>query len=119
MLIEEGKDYKVYIRGDSKIYKSPEAHYIFDMRNGFTYMWGKTPNEDPLKFPTPNILDIEITTKCTGLCGTCYKCNLPDGENMSFDTFKAKAAFCERFGYDPYEKFIKGEVFENQVERVE
>lgn len=88
MLIEEGKDYKVYIRGDSKIYKSPEAHYIFDMRNGFTYIWGKTPGEDPLKFPTPNILDIEITTKCTGLCGTCYKCNLPDGENMSFDTFK-------------------------------
>ena len=38
---------------------------------------------------------------------------------LSFDTFKAKAAFCERFGYDPYEKFIKGEVFENQVERVE
>ena len=38
---------------------------------------------------------------------------------LSFDTYKAKAAFCERFGYDPYEKFIKGEVFENQVERVE
>lgn len=38
---------------------------------------------------------------------------------LSFDTFKAKAAFCERFGYDPYIKFIKGEVFDNQVERVE
>lgn len=38
---------------------------------------------------------------------------------LSFDTFEAKAAFCERFGYDPYQKFIKGEVFSEQVERVE
>ncbi|WP_346712397.1 ParB/RepB/Spo0J family partition protein [Phocaeicola plebeius] len=38
---------------------------------------------------------------------------------LSFDTWEAKAAFCERFGYDPYQKFIKGEVFDNQVERVE
>lgn len=38
---------------------------------------------------------------------------------LSFDTFVAKAAFCERFGYDPYAKFIKGEVFDEQVERIE
>ena len=38
---------------------------------------------------------------------------------LSFDTFEAKAAFCERFGYDPYSKFIKGEVFDEQVERIE
>lgn len=38
---------------------------------------------------------------------------------LSFDTFKAKAAFCERFGYNAYDKFIKGEVFENQVERID
>lgn len=38
---------------------------------------------------------------------------------LSFDTFKAKAAFCERFGYDPYAKFIKGEVFDEQIERIE
>lgn len=38
---------------------------------------------------------------------------------LSFDTWEAKAAFCERFGYDPYQKFIKGEVFSEQVERVE
>ncbi len=35
---------------------------------------------------------------------------------LSFDTFEAKAAFCERFGYDPYMKFIKGEVFDSQIE---
>lgn len=38
---------------------------------------------------------------------------------LSFDTFEAKAAFCERFGYDPYSKFIKGEVFDEQIERIE
>lgn len=38
---------------------------------------------------------------------------------LSFDSFKAKADFCERFGYDPYMKIIKGEVFDEQVERVE
>lgn len=38
---------------------------------------------------------------------------------LSFDTWEAKAAFCRRFGYDPYDKFLKGEVFDSQVERVE
>ena len=38
---------------------------------------------------------------------------------LSFDTFEAKAAFCERFGYDPYMKIIKGEVFDEQIERIE
>ena len=38
---------------------------------------------------------------------------------LSFDTYEAKAAFCERFGYDPDMKFIKGEVFSDQVERVD
>lgn len=38
---------------------------------------------------------------------------------ITFDTFAAKAAFCERFDYPPEMKFIKGEVFSEQVERVE
>lgn len=38
---------------------------------------------------------------------------------LSFTDFKAKAAFMERFGYSPYEKIIKGEVFDSQVERVD
>lgn len=36
---------------------------------------------------------------------------------LSFDTFEAKAAFCERFGYDPCMKFIKGEQFDSICER--
>lgn len=38
---------------------------------------------------------------------------------LSFDTYEAKAAFCTRFGYDADMKFIKGEVFSDQVERIE
>lgn len=37
---------------------------------------------------------------------------------LSFDTWEAKANFCRRFGYDPYDKFLKGEVFDEMVERV-
>ena len=37
---------------------------------------------------------------------------------LSFDTWEAKAAFCERFGYDPYMKFIKGEQFDSICERI-
>ena len=38
---------------------------------------------------------------------------------LSFDTYEAKTAFCERFGYDPDMKFIKGEVFDEQIERID
>lgn len=38
---------------------------------------------------------------------------------LSFSTFQAKAAFMARFGYDAYDKFIKGEEFSDQIERVE
>lgn len=37
---------------------------------------------------------------------------------LSFDTWEAKSAFCERFGYDPYQKFIKGEQFDSICERI-
>lgn len=37
---------------------------------------------------------------------------------LSFDTWEAKADFCERFGYDPNMKFIKGEQFDSICERI-
>lgn len=36
---------------------------------------------------------------------------------LSFDTYQAKAAFMERFGYEPDMKFIKGEQFDSICER--
>ena len=38
---------------------------------------------------------------------------------LSFDNYATKAAFMERFGYGSDEKFIKGEAFSEQVERVD
>lgn len=37
---------------------------------------------------------------------------------LSFDTFDAKAEFCERFGINPYDKFFKGETFGDMCEVV-
>ena len=38
---------------------------------------------------------------------------------LSFTDFKAKSAFMERFGFSPYEKIVKGELFDEMVERVD
>lgn len=38
---------------------------------------------------------------------------------ISFDSYEAKADFMERFGFEPSEKFIKGEVFDEMIERIE
>ena len=37
---------------------------------------------------------------------------------LSFSSFEAKSKFMDRFGFDIYEKFVKGEIFENMIERV-
>lgn len=38
---------------------------------------------------------------------------------LSFDTWDAKAEFCERFGINPLDRFVKGEWFGEMVERVD
>lgn len=75
-----------------KLFRSPEANYNFNRVTGRMESWGRTEEEDPKEFPAPNILDLEVTTICTGIrgkvCPYCYKANTPNGVNMSFDTFK-------------------------------
>ena len=72
--------------------QSKDYNYIFNKETGFFARWGKTKEDDPQMAPSPEILDIEITTKCDGvggkLCPFCYKSNTPNGKNMSFETFK-------------------------------
>lgn len=83
-----------------------EYHYLMDMKTGFFAEWGHTLDDDIIKAPAHNILDIEVTTKCTGpgnyvfdkygskthtesgCCAFCYKSNTPTGRNMSLDTFR-------------------------------
>lgn len=82
--VEEGDTYKILC--------SEEANYFFNKKTGYMASWGKTIHDDVKVFPAPTLLDIEVTTKCTGVngkvCPFCYKANTPNGENMSFETFK-------------------------------
>jgi hypothetical protein len=84
-LIRESKTKKALL---SKSY-----NYIFNKETGYFARWGQTKEEDPQWSPFgPEILDIEVTTKCAGpggkLCPFCYKSNTPNGKNMTFETFK-------------------------------
>lgn len=75
-----------------KRYRSKDYNFIFDMTTGFFIRWGNKKEDDPQLSPSPELLDLEITTICNGYDGTpcpfCYKANNPNGKNMSFDTFK-------------------------------
>lgn len=77
---------------NAKLFRSENANWSYDKTTGFTMMWGKTPDEDVEVWPFPQILDIEVTTKCKGpnnkLCSFCYKSNNPNGYNMPFEHFK-------------------------------
>lgn len=85
--------YNIETVGNIKKFTSSEVNYTFNFKTGYTELWGKSYEDDP-DFMTygPTIADIEITTKCGGPggipCKMCYKSNTPQGENMSFDTFK-------------------------------
>ena len=85
--------FKVADSQDIKSVQSEHYNYIFNKKSGMFVRWGKTEKEDPQASPIgPEILDIEITTKCSGirgkLCSYCYKSNTAIGKNMSFETFK-------------------------------
>lgn len=71
---------------------SKKANYKFDKKTGRMLTWGETLADNVDKFPSPTILDFEVTTKCDGiggvLCPFCYKANNPNGENLDFETFK-------------------------------
>jgi len=72
-----------------KTVKSPSYNYIFDPRNGDFARWGKTLDDDPLYSPLgPEIMDIEVSTICHRACSHCYKSNMSEGRNMSFETFQ-------------------------------
>jgi MoaA/NifB/PqqE/SkfB family radical SAM enzyme len=78
---------------ENKRFYSENYNYDFNKITGFFKRWGHSENEDPFYSPFgPEILDIEISTKCAGvngkLCAYCYKSNSPIGHNMSFKDFK-------------------------------
>lgn len=85
--------YKIIESKTHKRLASKDVNYVFDKTNGTMHTWGETFEDDPDWCEHgPTIADIEITTKCDGpggkLCKFCYKGNKPQGDNMSFETFK-------------------------------
>lgn len=77
-----------------KRFTSLNYNYVFNEKTGFFARWGNSYDDDPThSLFGPEILDIEITTICSGpdgkVCPFCYKANTPNGKNMSFDMFKA------------------------------
>jgi len=96
-ILHDYKNIAFYEDEVHKYCKSKNYNFIFNKKNGFFARWGKTREEDPLYAPSPEILDCEITTSCSGIpnesgirspCTFCYKSNGPKGRNMSLETFK-------------------------------
>jgi MoaA/NifB/PqqE/SkfB family radical SAM enzyme len=67
---------------------SNDYNYVFNVKNGNFWRWGTTRDDDPQwSCFGPEIADIEISTVCSKGCPWCYKSNLPEGQNMSLETF--------------------------------
>lgn len=75
-----------------KTLRSKDANYNFNKETGEMVTWGSSLLYDADRFPSPTILDMEVTTICKGvngvLCPFCYKANSPNGKFMSMETFK-------------------------------
>ena len=88
----EFKDLKVIEKGHLKICRSSDYNFIFNKKTGFFARWGKTKKDDPQYGPSPEILDLEISSgsDCKGKCPFCYKGNGVGEEthNMTLDEFK-------------------------------
>lgn len=89
---KEVKMYQVKENEELKLVRSKNYNFNFNKKTGEFARWGKDLQDDPDYAPAPEILDIEVTTICKGpagkLCPFCYKSNNPNGQNMSFETFK-------------------------------
>lgn len=72
----------------NKYVKSKKYNYTFNIQNGYFCRWGETFKNNPEYAPSPEILDMEISTVCNNGCKFCYKSNTGTGINMSFVTFK-------------------------------
>lgn len=93
MIEEKLLNYIVKDTSDLKTLRSPKANFNFYKKTGLSIAWGKSFKEDPILYPSNDIMDIEVTVGCKGvrgkICSYCYKCNSLDNiKLMSFDEFK-------------------------------
>lgn len=78
-----------YAKGKThRVCMSQDYNWLFNTETGEFARWGCTIDEDPVMAPSPEILDIEISTVCHQGCKFCYKSNTSVGTNMSLEQFK-------------------------------
>lgn len=127
------KKYTKTTLGPYELVRSPGYNYIYNKNTGYTEMWGNTRKEDPIYSPIgAQILDLEITTSCTGprnkLCKFCSPkgttISTIDGEKdiseikvddkvISFDSFKGKTVNNVK---EVYEREIEEEIIVIETE---
>lgn len=81
--------YRIMETKNFKVVSSQNYNYFFNKHNGYFSRWGKNINDDPQYAPSPEIVDMEVSTICTQGCPFCYKSNTVIGKNMTFETFKS------------------------------
>lgn len=91
--LADGSNAMIMDSTDKKILVNDNYNFIFNKADGFFVRFGNTQESDgDLKLGLPEILDIEISTACSGVngrvCSFCYKANTPKGEHMTFETFQ-------------------------------
>ena len=79
----------------NSIYKKVRSdgyNYNFTIRSqnnpGKMTRWGYIFKDNPPMAPSPEILDIEVSTGCTRGCSWCYKSNIPEGKTMDPEVLK-------------------------------
>jgi len=82
----------IFSNNDYKVFRSPNYNYDFNKNTGYFERWGRAKKDDPSSAPGPEIVDLELSTICSGVnnkpCQFCYKKNTAQGKNMDLETFK-------------------------------
>ena len=63
-------------------------NFIADKETGVTMRWGKTFEDDPLRAPIPELVDISISNHCTKGCNFCYRDSTPNNVFMSLEDYE-------------------------------
>lgn len=74
---------KVFDTPEWKCIRSKDYNFNFNKENGHFARWGKVKDDDPEYAPSPELLDIEVSTICHKGCEWCFPAGTKvDGINI-------------------------------------
>jgi radical SAM protein with 4Fe4S-binding SPASM domain len=73
----------VIIRRHSKKY-----NFVGNTKTGFTFRWGESIKDDPIRAPFPELVDISISNHCSNGCNFCYRESASNHTFMSLADYK-------------------------------